>query len=85
MTNAQVHEKLTSVFRKVFNDPELTVGETTTADDVDGWDSIAHVSLIVAVEKAFNVRFTTKEVKALANVGDFVRLIERRLSSPKGA
>jgi acyl carrier protein len=45
---------------------------------VEGWDSIAHVSLIVAVEKAFRVRFTTKEVKALANVGDFIRLIERR-------
>ena len=79
MTNAQIHEKLTIVFRKVFDDPELTPGETTTAKDVEGWDSLAHVSLIVAVEKAFNVRFTTKEVQALANVGDFVRLIEKRL------
>ncbi|HTP27420.1 MAG TPA: acyl carrier protein [Anaeromyxobacteraceae bacterium] len=79
MTNAEVHEKLTGVFRSVFDDPELTIGETTTAKDVRGWDSIAHVSLIVAVEKAFRLRFTTKEVQALANVGDFIRLIERRL------
>ncbi len=79
MTSAEVHEKLTGVFRDVFDDPTLTVGETTTASDVDGWDSLAHVSLIVAVEKAFGVRFTTKEVQALANVGDFIRLIERRL------
>jgi len=79
MTNAEIHEKLTGVFRNVFDDPELTIGETTTAKDVAGWDSLAHVSLIVAVEKAFRVRFTTKEVQALANVGEFIRLIERRL------
>jgi acyl carrier protein len=80
MTNTEVHEKLTGVFRKVFDDPNLTVGESTTANDVEGWDSLVNVSLMVALEKAFAVRFTTKEVQALANVGDLMQLIERRLT-----
>jgi len=80
MSHAEILEKLTAVMRRVFEQAELRVGEQTTASDVDGWDSIAHVGLIVAVEKAFGVRFTTREVKGLGNVGDFVRLIERRVS-----
>lgn len=79
MTSTEIHEKLTSVFRRVFDDPKLTIGETTTASDVEGWDSLVNVSLMVAVEKAFGVRFTTKEVQALANVGELMQLIERRL------
>jgi acyl carrier protein len=80
MNQSQIQEKLTGVFRDVFDDPALIVGDNTVASDVAGWDSLAHVGLIVAVEKAFAVRFTTKEVKGLANVGDFIRLIERRAS-----
>jgi len=80
MTQIQIHTKLTGIFRDVFDDPALVVGDTTVASDVDGWDSLTHVGLIVAVEKAFAVRFTTKEVKGLANVGDFIRLIEKRTS-----
>jgi len=79
MTSVEIHEKLTSVFRSFFDDPNLTIGEGTTAKDIDDWDSVAHVSLMVAVEKAFGVRFTTREVQTLANVGDFARLIARRL------
>jgi acyl carrier protein len=80
MTHTQIHEKLTGIFRDLFDDPALIVGDATVASDVDGWDSLAHVDLVVAVEKAFAVRFTTKEVKGLSNVGDFIRLIERRAS-----
>ena len=80
MNHSQIHEKLTGIFRDVFEDPALIVGDATVASDVTGWDSLAHVGLIVAVEKAFRVRFTTKEVKGLANVGDFIRLIEKRAS-----
>jgi len=78
MTHEEIHQKLNGVFRQVFDAPGLVVGDATTAKDVEGWDSLAHVNLIVAVEKSFGVRFTTKEVKALANVGDIVRLIEKR-------
>jgi acyl carrier protein len=79
MTYQEIQEKLTGVMRSVFDAPGLVLGDSTTASDVEGWDSLSHVELIVAVEKAFSVRFTTKEVKALTNVGDFIRLIERRV------
>ena len=79
MTNQEIHQQLTAVFRDVFDNPTIEISDTTTAPDVEGWDSITHVNLIVAVEKAFNITFTTKEVKALANVGDFIALIAKRV------
>jgi acyl carrier protein len=78
MTHDEIHTKLTGIFREIFDNPALAINDSTTARDVEGWDSLAHINLIVAAEKAFGVRFTTKEVKALANVGDFIRLIEKR-------
>jgi acyl carrier protein len=78
MTTSEIHQKLTSVMRDIFDNPQLEISDTTTADDVDGWDSIMHVNLIVAVEKAFGISFTTKEVRGLANVGDLIQLIARR-------
>ena len=78
MTHPEIHQKLTSVFRDVFEDPALEISDATTAKDVEGWDSIMHVNLIVAVEKSFATSFTTKDIKALANVGDFIQLIARR-------
>jgi acyl carrier protein len=78
MTQGEIHARLTQVFREVFDSPELEIGESTTAQQVPGWDSLAHVDLIVSVEKAFGISFTTKEVMSLANVGDLLHLIERR-------
>ena len=77
MTHEEIHQKLTSVFRDVFDDDGLEITEATTAADVPEWDSLTHINLIVAAEKAFRVKFTTKEVKALANVGDFMSLIAK--------
>ena len=71
--------RLTRVFRDVFDDPGLTVAPTTTAHDVDGWDSLMHIQLLVAAESAFGVRFNTGEVASLQNVGEMVDLIARRL------
>jgi acyl carrier protein len=74
-------DRVNEVFRDVFEDDELVVNPSTTAADVEGWDSLMHVTLIVAVEKAFNVKFTSSEVAALKNVGELVTLIERRNAS----
>jgi acyl carrier protein len=64
--------------RKVFDDATLAVDRTTTAQDVDGWDSLTHINLIVAVEREFKIRFTTSEVQGLKNVGDLIDLIARK-------
>jgi acyl carrier protein len=74
-------EQVNEVFRDVFEDDELVVTAGTTADDVEGWDSLMHVTLIVALEKAFNVKFTSSEVAALENVGELTALIEQRKAS----
>jgi acyl carrier protein len=79
MTHADIHQRLTGVFRDIFDDPSLEISDATTANDVADWDSITHINLINAVEKSFQVRFNTKDVKALQNVGDFIRLIESRV------
>lgn len=70
-------DRLNEVFRDVFDNEELNVGPATTAKDVEGWDSLMHVTLIVNVEKAFGVRFTSSEVAGLKNVGELMQLIER--------
>lgn len=79
MTEEEIHRKLTGVFRDVFDEPTLEIRGDTTADDVEAWDSLTHINLIVAVEKAFGVSFTTREVLKLANVGDLLRLIAARV------
>jgi acyl carrier protein len=69
--------RLNSIFQDVFNDDELVVTDRTTAQDVEGWDSLMHVTLLVNVEKAFGLRFTSSEIASLKNVGELVDLIER--------
>jgi len=80
VTRAEIHETLTGVFRDVFDNPSLNISDTTTAKDIEEWDSIVHVTLIVAVEKKFGVSFTTRDVRRLENVGDFIQLISSRLN-----
>ena len=79
METSEVLGRLQGVFDDVFID-EVKINEATTADDVDEWDSLTHVSLIVAIEKEFGVRFGTGEVEKTNNVGDLCRLIMTHLS-----
>jgi acyl carrier protein len=78
MTQADTYTKLNEIFRDVFDDDELTVGSETTAADVPGWDSQAHISLIVAVEIRFGIKFRTAELEKLHNISEFVRLIDEK-------
>lgn len=78
MTRDEIHNKLTAIFRDIFEDDQLTINEETTADDVEGWDSLTHVNLLVAVEKGFGIRMSTREVKSMRNVGDFLNLISQK-------
>jgi acyl carrier protein len=75
MTEAEIYATLTQVFRDVFDDDEIVLSPGTTAEDIAGWDSQAHVNLVVAAELKFGVRFRTAELESLHNVGEFVQLI----------
>jgi acyl carrier protein len=79
MTDAEVRSRLAGVFRDVFDDPSIAIFDEMTAADVEGWDSLTHVTLIVAAEKAFDVKFTTRDIQSLQNVGGFVALIRKKL------
>lgn len=78
MGQTTIWNKLTQVFRDTFEDDQITVVPQTTAKDIEGWDSLGHIQLLVAVEKAFGMRFNTGEVAGLANVGEMVNLIASR-------
>ena len=77
-TMTQMIEQLLSIFRNVFDDDDLVINPSTTAQDIDGWDSLAHISLIVAIEKSFDLRFSTAEISDFENVGQMAELILRK-------
>ena len=79
MTSAVIYEKLSAIFRDVFDEDDLLLSPETTADDVDGWDSLTHIRLVLAVSKAFNVKFSASEIGNLKNVGEFAALIEKKV------
>ncbi|ONG58944.1 acyl carrier protein [Pseudoroseomonas deserti] len=81
MNDTQVYSQLNEIFREVFDDEGITVDAATTAHDVEGWDSAAHVSLIVAAEMKFGIRFRTAELDSLHNVGDFAQLIQSKVGA----
>jgi acyl carrier protein len=80
MTQPEIKQKLTDIFRNVFDNNAIEISDATTAADIEGWDSLTHVNLIVAVEKGFHVSFTTREVMALQTAGDLMRLIASRVA-----
>ncbi|MDO4965114.1 MAG: acyl carrier protein [Lachnospiraceae bacterium] len=76
MTREDIYERLNEVFRDVFDDYSISVGDDTTAEDIDGWDSLMHITLIEAVEEEFNISFDMKTVVKMKNVGEMVDVIE---------
>jgi acyl carrier protein len=75
---AQIYERLTEIFRDIFDDDSISVTPELSAKDVDGWDSLTHIRLMLTVEKAFKIKFSTSEIGALKEVSDLVTLIKAR-------
>jgi acyl carrier protein len=81
MTEAEIYSTLTSLFRELFADDRLVIKAATSAKDIDDWDSFNHLNLIVGVQDRFGVKFQTREIDGLVNVGDMVVLIKRKLET----
>ncbi len=79
MTREEIFEGLNEVFRDVFDDEDITVGETTTAADIEDWDSLEHINLVVAVERHFGMKFSMGEVTGMKDVGAMADIIEERV------
>ena len=81
MSMSSTLARLNLVFREVFDDDDLEISTVTNADDIEGWDSLMHVTLMLRVEKAFGVKFTSSQVASLENVGQLVALIDAKRGS----
>jgi acyl carrier protein len=76
----EIYTKLTPIFHDLFDDPGIVLTPTLTAKDVDGWDSLNHIRLVLSVQKAFGVKFSASEINKLSNVGEFAELIANKIS-----
>ncbi|MGN1456441.1 MAG: acyl carrier protein [Acutalibacteraceae bacterium] len=73
-----IYAKLNKIFRDVFDDDSITVNPKTTADDIDDWDSLEHITLISAVEREFKMKFKMGEISSMKNVGEMADIIAAR-------
>ena len=80
MNRKDILEKIASCLADVLDEDSVTLDEKTTADDVEGWDSISLVKLIIALETALGIRFESNEITAPENVGQMVDLVESKLA-----
>ena len=78
MTKESIYERLNGFFQDVFDDEEITVHENTVADDIEDWDSLEHINLVVAIEEEFGMKFKMREVTGMKNVGEMVEIILER-------
>jgi len=74
----EILEKLTTIFRNVFDDETLVLDDQLTANDVGSWDSLSHMLMINEVENAFSIKFSLREINKLKNVGALIKLIESK-------
>ena len=79
MSREEIYERLNDVFRDVFGDDDITVNDETTANDVEGWDSLRHITLLAAIEDEFDIEFSMGQTVKMKNVGDMVDFIEEEV------
>jgi acyl carrier protein len=82
MVESDIYARLTGVFEEVFDDDSIAVTPLLSARDVDAWDSLTHIRLILTVERAFEIKFSTSEIGKMETVGDLVTLIKARTKQP---
>jgi acyl carrier protein len=78
MDESAIYARLTEIFQDIFDDDSVTATPALTAKDVDGWDSLTHIRVMLAVEKVFKVKFSTSEIGKMEKVGDLVTIIKAR-------
>lgn len=76
-----IKTRLQNIFRDVFDDEKIELFDEMSAKDIEEWDSLTHIQLIVAVENEFKLRFKTAEISELKNVGEFIKLVGKKLGN----
>ena len=80
MTQEEILTQITAIFRDVLDDDHIVLKRETTAEDIEGWDSLTHIQLIVTIEKKFGFKFTTAEINSFKNVGEMVDAVLKKKS-----
>mgnify|MGYP001088357691 FL=1 len=80
MSRQEVFDEVQKIFQAVFDDDELMISDSTNSDDIEDWNSLEHINLIIAMEKRSQLKFDIKEVGKLKDVGEMIDLIERKLN-----
>lgn len=80
MQNEALLEQVQDIFRDVLDDEEVVLTAESTAEDVEGWDSLTHIQLIVAIEKHFKIKFTSREILSWKNVGELIDCLAAKLA-----
>lgn len=80
MEREEIYEKLNGIFRDVFDDESITVNAMTTSDNIEDWDSLEHINLLVAIEAEFHIKFDMEEVLVMKNVGEMVDTILEKIA-----
>lgn len=79
MESNEIIAKMEAIFQDVLDDDSIKLTESTTANDVEEWDSLNHIQLVVAIEKSLKIKFTTQEINSWMKVGDIVASIKSKL------
>ena len=78
METNELLKKVECIFRDILDNDEIELYESTVADDIDEWDSLTHIQLVVAIEKEFGIKFTSREILSWNNVGDMIKTIRNK-------
>ena len=79
MSRNTILEQINTIFIDTLDIEDVVIGETTTANDIEEWDSLTHIQLVVAIEKHFRIRFSSKEIQSWNNVGEMIDTIIRKI------
>jgi acyl carrier protein len=80
----EIYSKVTEILRDIFDDDSIDATPELTANDVDGWDSLSNIRVIMSVERAFGVKFSTADFAKLKNVGELVALLNTKIVAKQG-
>lgn len=78
MDKAEILKEVNNIFADILDNENIVLKEATTAGDIDEWDSLSHIQLIVAIEKHFKIRFTSKEIQSWSNVGEMIDCVKSK-------